>query len=61
MLGSDWKTVQGSFSEQSYEQVVKEGILVSTTIPIKAKKQVVKVVVYDETNDSLGTKLIRVH
>jgi Ca-activated chloride channel homolog len=61
LLGTDWKSLQESFGEQSYAQVVKEGILVSTTIPIKAKKQIVKVVVYDETNDSLGTKLIRAH
>lgn len=59
ILGSDWKTIQGSWSEQSYDQVVKEGILVSTTIPIQTKKQIVKVVVYDETNDSLGTRLVR--
>jgi hypothetical protein len=61
ILGSEWKTIQGSLSEQLYNQTVKEGILVSTTIPIKAKKQMIKVVVYDETNDSLGTKLVTVH
>jgi Ca-activated chloride channel homolog len=61
ILGSDLKTIQGSLSEQSYDQVVKEGILVSATIPIKTKKQIIKVVVYDEANDSLGTKLVKVH
>ena len=46
-------------SEQSYNQTVKEGLLVSTTVPVIAKKQIIKVVVYDERNDRLESKVVR--
>jgi VWFA-related protein len=59
ILGSDWKTVQGLLNEPSFAKTLKEGILVSTTIPVKAKGQITKVVVYDEKHEMLGSKAVR--
>jgi Ca-activated chloride channel homolog len=59
ILGSDWKKLEGLLSEETYNQIRERGILVSTTIPLESKKQILKVVVYDEENDRVGSKLIR--
>jgi len=60
MLGTDWKKTEGSVNEETYQRILKEGILISSTVPLKVKKQIIKVVVYDETNDRVGSKLIHV-
>jgi VWFA-related protein len=59
ILGSDWKTLEGLLTEENYLRAMKKGILLSTTIPIEGKKQILKVVVFDEDNGSVGSKLIR--
>jgi Ca-activated chloride channel homolog len=59
ILGSDWKKLEGLLSEETYNQIREGGISVSTTIPIKAQNQILKVVVYDEENDRVGSKLVR--
>jgi hypothetical protein len=58
ILGTDWKKVQGQLNEQSYDRIMKEGIRVSTTIPIKTDNQLVKVIVYDDKSEKLGSKTI---
>ena len=58
ILGSDWKTLEGLLTEENYNQAMKKGILLSTMIPIEEKKQMLKVVVFDEGKSSLGSKLI---
>ena len=59
ILGSNWKKIEGLLSEEAYDQIRERGILVSTTVPIEAKKQILKVVVYDEENDRVGSKLVK--
>jgi Ca-activated chloride channel homolog len=58
ILGSDWRMIEGALSEETYARVIKTGILFSTMIPVKEKKQMLKVVVYDVESDKVGSKLI---
>ncbi len=58
ILGSDWKTLEGLLSEETYNRIMEEGILFSTTIPIKAQKEILKVVIYDEESGKVGSKLV---
>jgi hypothetical protein len=59
ILGSDWRIFDELLSEETYNRIIKTGILLSTTIPIKVTKQILKVVVYDEGSDKVGSKLVR--
>ncbi|HTY63413.1 MAG TPA: VWA domain-containing protein [Acidobacteriota bacterium] len=60
ILGSDWRMIDGLLSDEKYKRIMKTGILFSTTIPIKERKQILKVVVYDEENDKVGSRLVSV-
>jgi VWFA-related protein len=59
ILGNDWRGLKKELNEEAYNQVLQEGILYKTTIPIKAKKQNYKVVVYDEVSNNLGSSLVK--
>ena len=59
ILGAEWKTVRGVLSDESYDIAIRDGIPVSITIPIRDKKQIIKAVVYDERNDRMGSKTVR--
>jgi len=59
ILGAEWKAVRGVLSDESYDQTVRDGMLVSVTIPIRDEKQIIKAVVYDERNDRMGSKTVR--
>jgi VWFA-related protein len=58
-LAADWKILDLSLSEATYQKIPNEGIDYSITLPLKAPKQVIKIVLYDPGNDRIGTKLIR--
>ncbi len=59
MLGSDWKKIDGSLDPNTHDRAVKSGMSYSTAIPLKARRQAVKIVVYDEGSEKIGSRLIR--
>jgi Ca-activated chloride channel homolog len=59
IIGSDWKTIVGELREEKYNQVMETGISYSTAVPLKDKKQILKIVVYDEGSDRVGSRLVR--
>jgi hypothetical protein len=59
ILGSEWRSIEGQLSDETYERVLKTGISFSALIPLKAENQRLKVVVYDEGSDKVGSKLVR--
>ena len=59
IFGSDLRKIEGSMDEETFSQIKKNGILLSTRIPIKEKRQMVRIVVYDEQTDKSGSKLVR--
>lgn len=58
ILGYDWKALNRDFSEKNFNQIMKEGILYQTRVPIKAEKLILKVVVYNEESNKIGSKLV---
>lgn len=59
ILGADWRAIEGALSEETYIRAKKTGISFSATVPVKAENQILKIVVYDEGSDKVGSKLIR--
>jgi Ca-activated chloride channel homolog len=60
ILGSDWRIIDKLLSEKTYNRIMNTGILFSTKIPAKETRQILKIVMYDEENDKLGSKLVNV-
>jgi Ca-activated chloride channel family protein len=58
ILGSEWNIMDLRLLEETYQRILQSGIPYSTTIPLKAPKQIIKVVVYDPWSDKLGSRLV---
>lgn len=58
-LGDNWHTVNLNLTEQTYQQVMKTGILFSGLVPQKVPNQILKVIVYDAGNDKVGSKVVK--
>ncbi len=58
VLGSDWKMIEGSMSSDAYDRAVQSGIRYSATIPVKVKEQMLKIVIYDEESDKIGSRVL---
>ena len=58
LLVADWKEFKGELLESDYERTMNEGLLYKTTIPNKTNKQTVKVVVYDELSNRIGSRFL---
>jgi Ca-activated chloride channel homolog len=59
LLGSDWKTIENQLPQDAYGRVLTTGISFSTLIPVKTDQQMLRIVVYDEGSDKMGSKLVR--
>jgi VWFA-related protein len=60
LLGSKWWLIEDKLDENAYQPIRKgQSIPYSTTIPIKAGNQMVKVVIYDERSDKVGSRYIQ--
>jgi hypothetical protein len=59
MLGSDWKKIEGLLDKDNYDRTVKFGMSFSTTIPLKVRNQSIKIVVYDEGSEKMGSIFVR--
>lgn len=60
IFGSDWRTIEGQLSEETYDRVLKTGVPYSTAVPLHEKKQILKIVVYDEESNAVGSKLAHI-
>ncbi len=58
ILGPEFRTIEGTLQEETYNRVIKTGMSVSFAIPLKAPKQNLKIVLYDEGSDILGSQRI---
>jgi Ca-activated chloride channel homolog len=58
ILGSSGGKIDWALSNENYQQVMKEGYSFSTDVPLKGEKQLMKVVVYDETTDRVGSQTV---
>ena len=58
VFGTDWRVLEGYMSDEAYERVMRTGISYSATVPAKMQNQMLKVVIYDEETDRIGTKVM---
>ena len=58
ILGSEWRVIEGALGEESYRRVRETGIAFSATVPAATPNPMLKIVVYDEGSDKVGSRLI---
>jgi Ca-activated chloride channel homolog len=58
VIGSDWRELEGLMSDETYNRIMQMGISYSATVPAKLQNQMLKVVIYDEETDRIGTKVL---
>jgi Ca-activated chloride channel homolog len=52
----EFRTLVGTLQEETYNRVLKAGMSISFAVPLKAPKQNLKIVLYDEGSDTLGSQ-----
>jgi VWFA-related protein len=60
ILGSDWKIIEGSLSNDAYNRIAQNNYPYSVTVPMKEPTQMIKIVLFDEKSDRIGTKVFLV-
>jgi Ca-activated chloride channel homolog len=55
-LDPEFRTLEGTLQEETYNRVLKAGLSVSFAVPLKAPKQNLKIVIYDEGSDTVGSQ-----
>lgn len=59
ILGSERRILEGQLGKETYWKVMKSGVACSIEVPFKVRKQTLKIVVYDEQSDKIGSKLVK--
>jgi Ca-activated chloride channel family protein len=59
ILGSERRILKGQLDEETYGKALRSGVAFSIAVPLKTKEQSLRIVVYDDQNDKLGSKLIK--
>jgi hypothetical protein len=59
ILGSEQRILKGRLDQATYWKALKSGVAFSINIPLKTNEQSLKIVVYDEASDKLGSKVIK--
>ena len=59
-VGHEWKTVELTFSDDRYQEVLRTGVPVTVTIAVTGKPKNAKVVVYDYGADLVGSVIVKV-
>jgi hypothetical protein len=50
--------LEGVLNEETYDQVLREGMKYSITIPRRPRDQILKVVAYDEGTNTVGSRAV---
>jgi Ca-activated chloride channel homolog len=56
--GKEWRGLEGVLNEETYDQVLREGIKYSIAIPRRPRDQILKVVAYDEGTNTVGSRTV---
>jgi Ca-activated chloride channel family protein len=59
VLGSEKRILKGQLNQETYREALQSGAAFSIAVPLKTPDQRLKIVVYDEESDKLGTKVIK--
>jgi Ca-activated chloride channel homolog len=60
-LGSGWWQIDQRFGQEDYLRIMKTGIVFSAEVPLKAKDQILRIVLYDVRSDKMGSRLLQLH
>jgi VWFA-related protein len=58
IFNSDWRLLEGYMNDDKYNRVMQTGISYSVTVPAKLQNQILKIVLYDEESDRIGSKIL---
>lgn len=58
-LGDIWETLEMNLKEDTYQKAIKDGIPFSFRVPMKAKDESLKVVLYNYQTDKVGSLMIK--
>jgi Ca-activated chloride channel homolog len=58
IIGSDWKKMEGLLSEDNYKSILRAGYSYSANVPKKVDNQMLKIVVFDEESNLIGTDVL---
>jgi hypothetical protein len=58
-LGSGWWQIEQRFNQEEYLRIMKTGIVFSTEVPLKAKDQILRIVLYDVRSDKLSSRILQ--
>ena len=50
--------LEGTLKDETYRQLLREGLFLSVNIPKVAQKEILKIVAYDELTDTVGSRVI---
>jgi len=56
--GKEWRVLEGILNQERYDQVLREGMELSMTIPKGPRAQTLRVVAYDEGTDTVGSRIV---
>jgi VWFA-related protein len=59
ILGSERRILTGQLNDETYWKAMRSGVEFSIAVPLKVREQSLKIVVYDEESDKVGSKLVR--
>jgi hypothetical protein len=59
-LGDVWKVLDLNLREETYQRFLQSGIPFSIMVPLQARKQILKIIVYDTRSDKVGSKLLKI-
>ncbi len=56
--GEEWRVLEGMLEEEEYNQVLRDGMSTSISIPGVAGEEILKIVAYDEGTDTVGSRTV---
>lgn len=59
ILGSQWRVLEGELGEETHRRVLRTGIALTAFVPVTVSNPMLKIVVYDEGSDKVGSRLMR--
>jgi Ca-activated chloride channel family protein len=59
VLGSEQRILKGQVDEATYSRMLSSGVAFSIAVPLETKEQSLRIVIYDEQSDKLGSTLIK--
>jgi hypothetical protein len=60
LVGEQWTKMDLNLGAETYQRVIREGLVQRVRVPVKARPRYVKIVVYDQNADVLGSAVTEI-